>query len=143
MKYFKGIVMFVELRDIKFSMNWSSTSYLNIFTGEIKERYELSEEEFNDCIEIPLANIREIKERFIDSINHKPFKNKFRNIQDEEFESVFHRQINEFTLCDEWYDYESQELGKLAEEWCNKNNIKYSNKQNKYDEDVNITSNTM
>ena len=85
---------------------------------------------FNDPSFLALPYIedsvyRELRNEFLEK--YYPRKGwYFRKLNDRDFEQYFHITVEESTLSDDWYEYEDEFRIKLLQEWCDKNNLLYT-----------------
>lgn len=127
--------MYINLHSLVPYICGVSCGFININNYNVY--IDCNENEFYDnpsflalpYIKAPLY--RELKNDFLEK--YFPRKSKFfKNLDNNSFEDYFHLTVNDNLLLDDWYKYEDEYKIKLLQEWCEKNNIYYTLKNESY-----------
>ena len=129
--------MYINIKDILYylEMFYSSKCYLfNTYDYKIYDKNDILIMRNLDCyndkdfILLPYIGTKELKKRFINSLNDNKTTNifKYKQYEDNEFENKFHLLITDNNLYDKWDTFEKKELEKLGIAWCEENNINYT-----------------
>lgn len=121
--------MFIRLSDLICYIEDIDNKYIiNLNTYEI---YKASENtSVNDTklfLEIPNIDINQVRSIFSEKYSKIKGRYKLKKVLDND--NKFYNTLEQFELIDEWDNFKHEYLLKLAENWCNANNIICTHKE--------------
>ncbi|GEM_PF-4256492 len=126
--------MYIQLNNLASIMERFSKQqvFYDIYVGGFFESDNLKHQEDTRYILVPKFDDDKIMAMYIDQLNDRTLKYKISKLlSDNDYIRKFHHFINDHALYDDFIQYSQGVKLKIAEEWCNQNNLKYTLKSNK------------
>lgn len=119
--------MYIELEDLICYMDSYSLAFFDHYTYNLFFENDLPNSSCLAMLQLPKIDEKKIISEFI-KYNHILHSQENDDIEHISI-SMFHREINNIGLYDEWIAFRSSFLTKVAKNWCLDNNIKFSDNQ--------------
>ena len=103
--------------------------FLEIFSGQILTEQHCEKIEDLNYIEIPRFDEKEIERIYLEQLNDEKFScSLLERYEDSVFSSLFHTTVNNHGLYYNYIKFAKKLKLKIAQEWCEENNIKCTSK---------------
>ena len=128
--------MYVRINDLAFEMNCnfftndSEKRYLDISTGEIYKKNEIESllnNNIHQFLDLPIIPYYEFADAFLNVCMNKKQKQRFKAYFNPD-KMEFRHEMYKLGLLKAWYNFYFERLIDYAKNWCNENNIQFSEK---------------
>lgn len=125
--------MYIQLNNLASIMEGLSKQpvFYDSFRGEFFQSDNPEQQDDDRYILVTNFDEDKIMNMYIDQLNDKKIQRKIlKLLSNTDYIGRFHVFINDYGLYDDFIQYSQQVKLKIAEEWCNKNNLKCTLKKN-------------
>ena len=120
--------MYIDLADLVLAMEtFTEITYLDDCTGKIMGAKGLEHEDKERFILIPKFDNEKITRDYIEQMDdHQHSEYLLSRCDEPDFGHFFHVFVNDEGLYYDYIEFSGNEANRIAMEWCNRNNIKYT-----------------